>query len=527
MRYWILVLVMTVIGCSRSAESPTPTSNDSRVSPHGIENVIVISIDTLRADHLACYGHEFVKTPNIDTLAKEGVLFTQHFNVAPTTLSSHTSLMTGTYPHSHGVLKNSNRVSDDNVMLAETLKAAGFETAGFIGAAPLGPAVNFAQGFDHYDSRFSFGEVGHANVTQRRANEVTDAVLDWLAQGRDAQEARGGHRDRLFLFVHYFDAHWPYAAPPPFGQMYRPDAPAVDVSIRGMGKVRRLLRLGFDHRGDPAQPASGEDANRNPSKHERIGRKNWDEGMELARGLDAEYCAEITFCDEHLGRLITGLKRENLYENSLIVLTSDHGETMYEHSNFFNHGESVYDTEIHTPLIVRFPRGNFGGRKESRLVSSIDLVPTILELVGEPVTDRVEGESFDGLMDGSLPARAPIFAEATQPWKLPAFNQDPVWKNRDKFQCVRTDRFKYMFRRADQQVGLYDLTLDPYEQNNLLAVDGAFDASLLEDLKRQLFAWRDKARPLQPRSVESQKHLDSLRSLGYVGDETDEDDSVD
>ena len=137
-------------------------------------NVIFISIDTLRADHLGCYGHPFVKSPHIDRLAAEGVRFTNHFSAVSTTLSSHTTMMTGTYPHTHGVVRNGFVVHGDNLMMAEILGRAGFKTAGFVGAHPLFPATSFSLGFDHFDAPISAETGGE----QRRAHQVTDAVLD-------------------------------------------------------------------------------------------------------------------------------------------------------------------------------------------------------------------------------------------------------------------------------------------------------------------------------------------------------------
>lgn len=520
--FQFLVLYMMIScagGCEREGDRHAADSARDKITAtrSTIRNVILISIDTLRADHLACYGHDFVKTPNIDKLSEEGILFEQHISAASTTLSSHTSMMTGTYPHSHGVFKNGRRVGDDNIMLAELLKNAGFVTAGFIGAAPLDSKVNFHQGFDHYSAEYTWGEKGRAGGVQRRANEVTDAVLDWLERRPENETGDGDAKAGWFLFVHYYDPHWPYTPPAPYAGMYGTDSRDIDGSMQTIEQARSWLRSGF---GEPGigEPATGAGFTRARPPQHPVYRKLWEDGLNLARVLDAEYCAEVSFCDHHLGRMLIALEERGRFDNSLIIVTSDHGETMHEHDNVFNHGVSVYETEIHTPLIIRFPKGVFGGKRVSGLVSNVDLMPTILDLLGLPRHDGIEGKSFAGVIDGPLPPRSPVFAEATQPWGNPMFHDDPVWPNRGKFQCVRTQRYKYMFRIPDQQFRLYDLDRDPGEQTNLLEGGQNLDAAPVEDLKRRLRSWRDDAHPISSQRVEAQDHIDALRSLGYVGD---------
>ena len=234
--------LVILTGCERQS-TPQPEPGSSRpplANRVDIQNVILISIDTLRADHLGCYGHEYVKTPNIDAFAAEAMLFATHINAAPSTLSSHTALMTGTYPHTHGVPKNGHVVNDANIMLAEVLREAGFMTAGFAGAFPLDPVVGFAQGFDHYDAEFDDLKTRLVrDQTQRRGDKVTNAVLKWL----NGHHAKGGDAGRLFLFAHYFDAHWPYEAPPPFGRMYRTDKSPQSGSMETVVRIRIHLEI--------------------------------------------------------------------------------------------------------------------------------------------------------------------------------------------------------------------------------------------------------------------------------------------
>ncbi len=184
--------------------------------PQGVpRHVILISLDTARADHFGFMGAESASTPMLDAAASQSVVFTDYMTVVPTTLASHVTLMTGKYPMHHGTPRNGFMVNRGNVMLAEVLKEAGFRTAGFAGSFALDERFDFAQGFDHYDQNFRMlvGE-GGVDQNQRRARDVTDAVLQYLRQE--------GVPDRLFLFAHYFDAHRPYTAPPPFDTLHDP-----------------------------------------------------------------------------------------------------------------------------------------------------------------------------------------------------------------------------------------------------------------------------------------------------------------
>ena len=181
-----------------------------------VQHVILISPDTTRLDHFGCYGNTWIRTPNMDALSAESILFTDYTTVVSTTLASHTSLFTGKFPHTHGVPRNGFMVNTDNIMVAEILKDAGFRTAGFLGSFALDSRFDFAQGFDHYDENFDIlVGTGGADQNQRNAEAVTNAVIGYL-------EENGAGRN-LFLFVHYFDPHLPYSPSPPYDTMYAED----------------------------------------------------------------------------------------------------------------------------------------------------------------------------------------------------------------------------------------------------------------------------------------------------------------
>ena len=483
---------LKLMGAAASMFLPVSCSKRSRQSLKNktdIAHIILISMDTTRADHLSCYGHPFIQTPNIDALAQEGILFEQHISAASSTLVSFTSLMTGTYPHTHGVPRNGFVVDDKNIMLAESLKKAGFMTAGFIGATVLDSEFNFDQGFNIYNADYEFSvKMGMGDRAQRRAESVTNSVLNCLKQRSSSGAGESTKNEPHFLFIHYFDPHLPYDAPLPFGGMYRKKGTSFDSSMEATRQSRELLA-----------------------------KTNSQLAQELANSYHAEYCAEITYCDYHIGRLLEGLKKHGIFDKALIILTGDHGETINEHFNKIQHGGSVYDTEIRTPLIIRFPGGQFGGRRIPRLVSNIDIVPTINHLLGLEDNEYIEGQSFAGLIDGPLGPRSPVFSEATQPWWNSRFDDDPLWPNRGKYQCIRTLRHKYMFRLPDHKFGFYDLQNDPMEQNNLLKSISASEAELVESLRSNLEDWRnDVCLIALPKQLDSEKAMQMLRSLGYV-----------
>lgn len=478
-----LVIPAVLVGCRRSGQDwesrPATGTGDA-----GIQHVVLISIDTLRADHLRCYGHPFVKTPNIDRLAAEGILFEQHISAAPTTLNSHTSLMTGTWPHTHGTARNGFVVHDKNVMLAEVLGKAGFTTAAFVGAFPLHSRFNFGQGFDIYDEAFDvLMSVAPVDQDQRSAEAVTDRVLAWL----DENDA-----ERIFLFVHYFDVHWPYAPPPPYDLKYRSN----DMPIGGSLMEIRLIRdaLTRDAKSMPKQNAA----------------------------LDELYSGEVSYTDEHVGRLLDSLRERGILEKSLVILTSDHGEAMNEHWEKWNHGQSTYETTVRTPLIIRQPGGRGGGTRVGVLASNIDVVPTVLDRLGVACPVRVEGVSLAPLLDGGKGrVRNTVFSEATKPWSAEE-ESDGVWWNARKCRSIRTEGWKYIYQPVSGASELYEISADPEEERNLLVDPSEASLKRAADLRRRLETWAASAAPLPSQMDDSLETAEKLRHIGYTADDSDD-----
>jgi len=354
-----LILVASVAaltGCRNSAEA-------ARRSPNA--NVLLITLDTTRADHLGCYGHAAKATPNLDRLAAEGVRFTQCTAQVPITLPSHASILTGLDPFVHGARDNGRYHLDERGWtLAEHLADAGYVTAAHVAAFVLNAQFGLSQGFQTYDDvRLNRGGSPAADAASRPAdrwaarsgarpaNEIADAACAWL---------RTHQADRFFLWVHFFDPHQPYTAPQRIAQRYPNDG----------------------------------------------------------------YLAEIAFADEQLGRVIAELETLGLTRNTLVAVVADHGEGLGEHHEE-SHAFFVYDTTLHVPLILRGPGALPAGRTIAAQVRTIDLAPTILDCVALPPLPDAQGTSLWPLIAGqSQDLDLPAYGETLVP--LLNLNFDPL-----------------------------------------------------------------------------------------------------
>lgn len=466
----VATVLAALCGCSWLAPSEPPADR--------AEHVVIVSIDTLRADVLGTYGGR-AKTPRIDAVAGDAVVFETHITAAPTTLASHTSLFTGTHPHTHGIPRNDYIVPEEHLMLPEAFAEAGFQTAAFLGAVPIGSHSEFTQGFEHIDEHFDrHRKQGEVEQTQRDAPAVTDAVLAWLDAGRDADRP-------MFLFVHYFDVHAPYVAPPKYRALYDLDkARAYQGTMGHLKKVRAWLARGLP------------------------------KGKTEAAVLKELYLSGVSWVDFELGRMLDGLDAAGLLDDTLLIITSDHGETFDSHEETFDHGYSVYDETVRTPLILRFPKGEHAGERVSRAVSNVDIVPTLLEVFGLSWSSDIEGRSLIPVIEGDPDKGGPrpVFSEATKS-KVQA---SEGWTNGPMDKAVRTDSAKLIVRPAlDDAQEVYDLSADPGEVTNLAGRDDAREA----ELRSELDAWRAEANPAATHRDSSARRKAELQALGYLGGE--------
>ncbi len=394
-------------------------------------NVVVITIDTLRADHLGCYGYKQIRTPNIDALAADSARFERAYTPVPVTLPSHTAIFTGTYPTLSGMHDFSgNKLNATQPTLATILKQQGYVTGAVVGSAVLDSRFGLNRGFDFYYDHFDFSRLQEANLEEmeRPGNVVADVALDWLSKN---------HGGKFFLWMHLYDPHYPYRPPAPYGEEYK----------------------------------------------------------------DRPYDGEIAFADAQVGRLISYLKAKDLYRNTLIVLTGDHGESLGEHGEK-THGFFIYNATLHVPVTLHLPGG--AARVVSELISLTDLMPTVLEALHIDIPAQVQGRSVMGLLSARKEDPRNVYGETFLP---------RLHFNWSELRSVETE--KYQFIEAPKPE-LYDLLADPGETRNLYAEKKAVSGEL-QDRLRTLVREYSADHELAEKTGLDPALMERLKSLGYAG----------
>ncbi len=353
------LLIASVIGCGDRSTEPAPS--DSPLS------LVLISIDSLRADHLRCYGYDRATSPRMDALAAEGVRFDNVTSTTSWTLPSHAALFTALPDSIHGCDRNSRVLAPERTTLAEVLREAGYTTAGFFSGPYLHPRFGMAQGFDSYESCAGYemyseqslrssqpnqkpkGQnrahgLAHSDITSPR---IVDSVKTWLKQRPEGP---------FFLFLHFWDVHYDYIAPEPFGTMFDPD-------YTGPEDGRRLS---------------------NPARLEGIAERD-------LQHIVARYDGEIAWTDHHIGKIIDLLDSAGLRDQTVLAVTADHGEEFFEHGQFGHHKE-LYRESIAIPWILRAPGLPPDVVREP--VALVDIAPTLLDLLDLPPLQVVAGRSL-------------------------------------------------------------------------------------------------------------------------------------
>ena len=439
-------------------------------------NIILISIDTLRADHLSLYGYRLPTSPAAERLAGDGVLFTSCFSGAPYTLASHATMLTGLNPARHQTLYMADGIPPAVPTIAEILRRAGYETAAFTGGGQLNAKYGFAKGFGLYNER-----AGGNQLLNSAANVRRNAAL-WL-------EARKA--SKFFLFLHAYQPHNPYRSPefPERALFLRDDMPWKRVSLQD------VLGIGFPHLFRSLTPREREN-------------------------MTALYDVEIRTVDRYLiGPLVEDLKRLGLYENALIILAADHGEEFFDHGAW-EHGHTLYNELSRVPLVIKLPRSREAGRRVHEDVGLIDLVPTILAEAGVAAPPSgFDGVSLCPLFKGEkLPGRMlTSFLPAGFVYDFPS----RVAVLRRPYKLVLNGEFLPGFREYFTPppperipIELYDLAADPMEKNNLANRKAAVVRELLPVAEAYLKAAMERTGRRE--LVVDKKLEEELRSLGYL-----------
>ena len=327
-----------------------PESARSRPDiPRDRPNIIIYMVDTLRADHLGAYGYPKDISPRIDEFARESVLFANAQAQSPWTRASVASLFTGLWPQVHGAKDDKDKLADSALTLAERLRELGYRTAAITGNGNANGPFGFAQGFDY----FKYLADNSQDDPLATSEDIHQAVLEWLELHASAQP--------FLLYVHTIDPHAPYDPPERHRSRWAPEVDDVSIgSIEAIGKLGQL---------DPEAATA------------------------RAQDLLALYDAEVAYTDESFGRLLDELRARHLYDDSLVVFLSDHGEEFFDHGGW-THGKTLYSEMLDVPLIVKLPDGVGAGKKISGLAEHIDLMPTILDLIASEVPAGIQGRSL-------------------------------------------------------------------------------------------------------------------------------------
>lgn len=433
--YFIIVLASIIqtefsMGQTPSSQLP-PTANTT-------PNIILITIDSLRADHVSCLGYDRNTTPNFDAFAQNNILFTNAFATSGWMLPTHASIFTSLYPKDHNTAHISHTLGDQHHTLAEILHENGYYCAGFCCNPRISRNYGFAQGFDIFDDYtvslilegLMLDEQDNFDINVCRTNGlINDTAISWL---------QNNTQQPFFLFVHYYDNHWDYLPPEPYNQMYDPD---YTGEITGKLIAREPLF---------SNPPSNEDIDH----------------------IIALYDGEVRLTDEDLGDMLRYLEEASLMDNSIIIILSDHGEQFYEHGHTSHHG--VYDELIHIPLAMSIPNRSLESQTINGLVSQVDILPTILDYLSINPPTNCAGTSMRPLIENHTNTiNDYIFAEYT------GGGDSDAW-------IIRTLQYK-CYEMADSPPHAFDMLHDHWEQDQIPLPD--FNEQLTQ-LHNVLQQWR-------------------------------------
>jgi arylsulfatase A-like enzyme len=438
-------------------------------------NVLFITIDALRADHLGTYGYRRKTSPHIDALAAQSMVFDQAYTFWPKTRGSFVMIMTGRRPSQNGYGKQHQEVLSFNATLASTLRDAGYATAAVVDNANVSREWGYAKGFERY--RETWKEIADPVRESDRARLITDDAVALLGQPPAEKP--------FFLWLHYVNPHGPYTPPPPFDTMFLDEASHV-------GGVLKAVK-GF---------------------HDGV-REEWAKPGQRLGYYVAQYDGEIAAADQEVGRVLDALAKSPAAARTLVVLTSDHGESLGEHGYFFDHGEDLFDPCLRIPLLVHLP-GAAAGRNTA-LASTLDLMPTVLDAVKvQRFPPDLAGRSLLGEVNGGR-SRAPerLFAQNER-------NLSATFDDRMKLVATPKGEAAWTF-------ALYDRQAEPMETRDRAAAEPDALRTWRRELElfwdrgeREMAAVRVLLGDVRPTSdCMDPARCENLKSMGYMPSDTD------
>jgi arylsulfatase A-like enzyme len=459
-----LTVLLAATACQERPQPPAP-----RPSPRSGNslNVLLITIDTLRADHLGAYGYARKTSPHIDALARQGAVFERAYTYWPKTRGSMTIMLTGRRPSQNGYSKAHPLLLDFNPTLASVLKEAGYATAAAVDNPNVAAANGYAKGFDAYRETW---EEEALTSEMDRTKAITATAVDFLKKARSDGP--------FFLWLHYVNPHAPYSPPPPYDTVF------LDAAARAGPRLRTVSGL---HGGIPKQWAvAGQD---------RLGY------------YVAQYDGEIAAVDEEVGKVMGALRASGAASRTVVLLTSDHGESLGEHDYYFDHGEDVFEPSLAIPLILVAPGAAPGSRVEA-FASTLDIVPTLLDAVKVSYPPELAGTSLLPVARGESPGPDRLFAQNDR-------NLSATWDRRFKLVATPVG--------DGRRLALYDRVQDPAEtreQSRAKPDDLRVQTRELEQhLERADREWAVTRRLTAGAAGEppmSAEACEKLKALGYV-----------
>ncbi len=464
----VVLLAAVLSGCVGD-----PQVASRRLPP--LEHIVLVTIDTLRADHTSAYGYPVQTTPWLDELAARGIVFRRAYAQSATTKPSHASLFTGLYPVQHGVQNNIDVLDHKFETLAEMLRGQGYRTAAFVSAdAPLGG--NVGQGFEHWDQP-QLDDRQPPTSLYRSAGATVGRAIDWLQSNVSPDE-------KLFLWVHVYDPHRPMNPPPEHRR-------EVERLIRALGRQRHVETL-------LAQDIPADD----PRGYDRV----------------VDYDAEIRYADTELQRLYRSMDAAGLNGDGLWIVTADHGQGLGAHGRF-GHSLQIYNAQLHVPLVFWFTEGTVPARDiGDQVVELVDILPTIADLVeGAEVRQigPIRGRSLLPFLRGESPRQSKHFAYAERsryvnpsPARLAKPNHEPG----SRYAYQDLEYMYLLFTEGPDE--LYHLSSDPYEIDNV--IDDPAHAEHGAQLRELLIAMLEETTTDRTVGTVSEEEIERLRALGYI-----------
>ena len=467
----ILLLVVNAVTKGRLSRLLRPV----RISD--APNIVLIVLDTLRADHLTQYGYAFKTSPMLDKLASQSVLFENAFSTSSWTIPATSSLLSGLHPVRHGTTKEGDKLSLGVTTIAETLNDLGYDTAGFSDNIHIGRDFNFHQGFDTF-----FDFKGKGALAYPDMSEMMGRVKSWVRHHR-------GDERPFFIYMQPMNCHGPYKVPRKYRKVLFPNGPSMRFRYYRQPMADIMWGGKTARRKEVTKP--------------------------YVESLVEQYDTAVRYSTDQIGRLLTFLKKRDLYDDTLIFLTSDHGEELFDHGGFA-HGYSLFNEVVRIPLMMKLPKQT-SSRKEQSLVSLMDIYPTIIDILDSAPKTRMDGRSLLPLL--GIPGSAGT-REAAKGFKARRVLLSLDWKERAVMNGTVDAEYKYLdvlhdYSGRREEKLLFHLPTDPGEKKNL----GEKKRDVVNRLQRRVDDM-SKAyasdRPLPAENTHDKMNVEALKALGYI-----------